>query len=190
MKEIRDAIADQDAKYQDQMKKLLRATISEKQTQHDTNQQVADLRMQIQNQQRTHAEQVWDATSRAMHFRFAEVKTNADGRPYVRGEEVLAELGDPRDDLDMTPTINPYITPVKKPKKSVQFHTPAPGMTDKYYTTKNLEDELLDFKKLDEKYRNRNRKQYQTPQVTAGASPSMATLNTSGYFGSSMKGGA
>ena len=93
-----------------------------------------------------------------MHFRFEAIRKNPTNGKFVMEEQGdLPEIGEAKD--DMLEEDGPSLTPSRPSKKNVQFHTPAPGMSKNFYTTKNLENELLDFDKINEKYSNSNAKE-------------------------------
>ena len=99
---------------------------------------------------------MWDVTSRAMHFRFDAIKKdpNGTGNPFQKSprESILDNLGATRPDIEGFDRI--YASPPIKQKKtqSQLFNTPVPGMTNKFFTTKNLEGELLDLDDINDKY--------------------------------------
>ena len=56
----------------------------------------------------------------------------------------------------------------------MQFQTPAPGATQKFYRDGNTLDEVLDLEGLERKYASTNRK----------VIPPLKKISTHGYFGS------
>jgi len=93
-----------------------------------------------------------------MHFKFEAIRKNPTNDNFVMEEQSrLSEIGEARD--DQLEEDGSGLTPSRQSRRNVQFHTPAPGMSKNFYTTKNLENELLDFDKINEKYSYSNTKE-------------------------------